>query len=446
MVNVDTVYKTVLYILNKEQRGYITPDEFNRLGAQVQLEIFEQYFEELNQQLRLPQTDSEYANRIKNLEEKIDVFKKYDDATYVGPHFTLPTDLHRLGTLIYNEKEIQGVNRNEYFLINKSPLVKPTESNPLYVLEGIGRPSAAPSLAYIYPDSIISGVEAYYIKAPRDPKWGYTVDTNNGAYIYDNSEEYALIAGWDMIGSITQNTTGATTGTSYTGVVGTDLNYTTSGYGEGAGITITVDSGSDVNAGTLGSSLLSSVTQNFSGATDTSYTNLIPGTTTGVLTSGSGTGLNLDLTVSGGVATALTINTLGTGFVAGDTITFTAGGGVFGSGPDMIITIGTGEVTSVVVDNTLIGTGFGVGDTITVDSSVFSGTSDLIITLRQSPISVSDLYTDTTAFSTDFELHPSEQTNIILNILMYSGVIIRDPQVVQTAARMVQQDEALEKQ
>ncbi len=446
MVNVDTVYKTVLYILNKEQRGYITPDEFNRLGTQVQLEIFEQYFEELNQQLRLPQTDSEYANRIKNLEEKIDVFKKYDDATYVGPHFTLPTDLHRLGTLIYNEKEIQGVNRNEYFLINKSPLVKPTESNPLYVLEGIGRPSAAPSLAYIYPDSIISGVEAYYIKAPRDPKWGYTVDTNNGAYIYDNSEEYALIAGWDMIGSITQNTTGATTGTSYTGVVGTDLNYTTSGYGEGAGITITVDSGSDVNAGTLGSSLLSSVTQNFSGATDTSYTNLIPGTTTGVLTSGSGTGLNLDLTVSGGVATALTINTLGTGFVAGDTITFTAGGGVFGSGPDMIITIGTGEVTSVVVDNTLIGTGFGVGDTITVDSSVFSGTSDLIITLRQSPISVSDLYTDTTAFSTDFELHPSEQTNIILNILMYSGVIIRDPQVVQTAARMVQQDEALEKQ
>jgi len=444
MVNVDTVYKTVLYILNKEQRGYITPDEFNRLGTQVQREIFEQYFEELNQHLRIPQTDSEYANRIKNLEEKIDVFKKYDDATYVGPHFTLPTDLHRLGTLIYNEKEIQGVNRNEYFLINKSPLVKPTESNPLYVLEGIGRPSAAPSLAYIYPDSIISGVEAYYIKAPRDPKWGYTVDTNNGAYIYDNSEEYALIAGWDMIGSVTQNPQQTISRGTYTGVVGTDLYYTTSGFGEGAEITITVDSGSDVNAGTLGSSLLSSVTQNFSGATNTSYTNQIPGTTPGVSTSGSGTGLSLDLTVSGGVATALTINTAGSGFVNGDTITFASG--TFGGSADMIVTVGTGEVTSVVVGGTQIGTGFESGDTITVDSSVFSGTSDLIITLRRSPISVSDLYTDTAAYSTDFELHPSEQTNIILNILMYSGVIIRDPQVVQTAARMVQQDEALEKQ
>ena len=185
MVNVDTVYKTVLYILNKEQRGYITPDEFNRLGTQVQLEIFEQYFEELNQQLRIPQTNNEYANRIKNLEDKIDVFKTSGVATYVGPHFTLPTNLHRLGTLIYNTKEIQGVNRNQYFLINKSPLTKPTESNPLYVLEGTGSPSAAPSLIYVYPDSIVSGVDVYYVKAPALPDWGYKVASPSGAYIYD---------------------------------------------------------------------------------------------------------------------------------------------------------------------------------------------------------------------------------------------------------------------
>lgn len=187
MVNIDTVYKTVLYILNKEQRGYITPDEFNRLGTQVQLEIFEQYFEELNQQLRMPQTNNEYANRIKNLEDKIDVFKTSGVATYVGPHFTLPTNLHRLGTLIYNAKEIQGVNRNDYFRINKSPLTKPTQSNPLYILEGTGSPSAAPSLIYVYPDSIVSGVDVYYVKAPALPVWGYTVASPSGAYIYDVS-------------------------------------------------------------------------------------------------------------------------------------------------------------------------------------------------------------------------------------------------------------------
>ena len=52
-INVDTVYKTVLLILNKEQRGYMTPDEFNKIGQQVQLEIFEKYFEDLNQIVEL---------------------------------------------------------------------------------------------------------------------------------------------------------------------------------------------------------------------------------------------------------------------------------------------------------------------------------------------------------------------------------------------------------
>ena len=45
-INVDTVYKTVLLILNQQQRGYMTPDEFNRVATQVQLEIFEDYFDE----------------------------------------------------------------------------------------------------------------------------------------------------------------------------------------------------------------------------------------------------------------------------------------------------------------------------------------------------------------------------------------------------------------
>jgi len=44
-INVNTVYQTVLLILNKEQRGYMTPDEFNKVSQQVQLEIFEKYFE-----------------------------------------------------------------------------------------------------------------------------------------------------------------------------------------------------------------------------------------------------------------------------------------------------------------------------------------------------------------------------------------------------------------
>lgn len=346
MVNVNTVYKTVLYILNKEQRGYITPDEFNTLGTQVQREIFEAYFEELNQQLRIPQNDSEYANRVANLEEKIDIFNTSNLCTYVNPHFTLPTDVHRIGSIkldgssVIPSIAIQKVNRAEYTLLNNSPLTKPTTSYPVYIGETTGAPSAAPSQIVVHPSSITSNVRCNYIKAPVDPRWGYSVGSL-GQYVYDSTT-----------------------------------------YGVGS-----------LN---LNSSLLTSISATFTGATNTSYTGLEPGVSTGVTTSGSGTGLKMSMTVVGGVTTILTV--------------------------------------------TDVGTGFSVGDQVEFNRVTFGGATNQVVTLT-----AADLNSGSTYGSTQFELHPTEQTNLILQILMYSGVVIRDPQIVQTAASMVQQDEVLEK-
>ena len=337
MVNVNTVYKTVLYILNKEQRGYVTPDEFNKLGIQVQREIFEQYFDELNQQLRVPQNSDEYADRVKNLEEKIDVFKKFGNCTYSNPHFSLPTDVHRLGILAYREKEIQKIDRRKYLLVNKSSLTTPTTSNPLYILEGTESPSAAPSKAFVYPNSITSGVTAYYVKAPIDPRWGYYVG-GLGQYVYDSTTYGAnLLNNGGSLSSILTNPTGI--------------------------------------------------------APDKTYTGL----TTTVAPVG-GSGAILSAVVSGGTVTSVTVTTPGSGY--------------------------------------------SVGDVITVSAAQFTGapTSDLDITLT-----AADFNSGSTYGSTQFELHPSEQTNIIMNILMYCGVIIRDPQIIQSAAQMIAQDEALEK-
>ena len=81
-INVDTVYKTVLLILNKEQRGLVTPDEFNKTATQVQLDIFEQYFDDLNQQLRVPQSDYDYSDRQMSIDEKISPFKTEGNCIY----------------------------------------------------------------------------------------------------------------------------------------------------------------------------------------------------------------------------------------------------------------------------------------------------------------------------------------------------------------------------
>jgi len=90
-VNVDIVYKTVLLILNQQQRGYMTPDEFNKVATQVQLTMFESYASDLNQQYRVAQNDTEYANRVKNIEEKLEHFQTIGAATFNTDHFVLPT-------------------------------------------------------------------------------------------------------------------------------------------------------------------------------------------------------------------------------------------------------------------------------------------------------------------------------------------------------------------
>ncbi len=67
-VSVNTVYQTVLYILNKEQRGYVTPAEFNSIADLVQKEIFQSYFPDGNQVNRQNQNntnnDTEFFNYV----------------------------------------------------------------------------------------------------------------------------------------------------------------------------------------------------------------------------------------------------------------------------------------------------------------------------------------------------------------------------------------------
>ena len=70
MINIDAVYQKVLSLANKEQRGYITPQDFNNYSDQAQKEIFEQYFYDLNQFIRVRSNAEEYSDIIHNLNEK----------------------------------------------------------------------------------------------------------------------------------------------------------------------------------------------------------------------------------------------------------------------------------------------------------------------------------------------------------------------------------------
>ena len=190
-INVNEVYQTVLFILNKEQRGYITPSEFNRIGTQVQLEIFEKYFEDLNQQLRVPETDNEYADRIKTLEDKIQIFETQQQLQFTGAGtFTAPTEIHRLGMVEYsglgvNPVQLQQMTQREFTDTIRSPLTVPSVRFPIFVRRG--------NLFNVQPQTITDNLFAYYIEKPIDIEWGW-LPGSQGQYLYDpnSSQDFLL--------------------------------------------------------------------------------------------------------------------------------------------------------------------------------------------------------------------------------------------------------------
>jgi hypothetical protein len=289
-INVNTVYKTVLLILNKEERGYVTPNEFNNIATQVQLEIFGNYHNDLNQQLRVPQTDTDYADRVASIDERLSIFKTEGPATYtptagtIPAHFSLPTtdiygntvDLFTLGTVSYKEQvELQRLQRMEFYNIQKSPLTKSTETYPTYLLEN--------DRLYVKPDTVTSQINVNFLRKPLDTRWGYFVGSV-GQLIYDST-----VYGASLIN------TGASTLTSSISTNPVNKNATTS-----------------------------------TGVTQSS-------------TSGSGAGLTVTITTLGvnGSAnvTSVDVTSAGTGYSPGDIITFSGtsfGGGV---GGDLVITL-----------------------------------------------------------------------------------------------------------
>ena len=170
MVNVDTVYQRVLALANKEQRGYITPQEFNLFANQAQMDIFEQYFYDLNQFLRVPGNNTEHADMVNILEEKIGLFEASATNIVYDGGAVIPSNVYRLSTVRYNNDGkhilINRVSEKELRMISLGPLTRPSKNNPVYVLKG--------SDIFFSPITP-AAFDITYIKKPITANWSYIV-------------------------------------------------------------------------------------------------------------------------------------------------------------------------------------------------------------------------------------------------------------------------------
>ena len=204
-VSVDTVYQKVLALANKEQRGYITPQEFNLFADHAQKEIFEQYFYDVNQFKRVPGNNTNYSDMINNLEEKISLFEIYDeDVNVVGDHgdinlaAKLP-NLYRLGMVRVNYdseprfRVAEEIQLKDLSIYGSSPLASWSKKRPVYTRYSTG---VQPDRLKVYPypssDSNVDQVKISYIKKPLTPKWGYVVINDKPLYNSSSSINFDL--------------------------------------------------------------------------------------------------------------------------------------------------------------------------------------------------------------------------------------------------------------
>ena len=218
MVSIDTVYQRVLALANKEQRGYITPQEFNLFANQAQMAIFEQYFYDIKQFGLQHGNDTEYSDMLDLLNKKLAPFQRTNTITGgVG----LPANMYRLGTVIYDEPgllnlpvEVEEVKENELLYMNLSPIAKPTAKRPVYTRTGVGT-------IQVHPTTIVDNLTCTYVTAPlrrfgTDAKWGYAVVNGQALYnvneatnfMLHQSEESSLVVNILELAGITLNKPG----------------------------------------------------------------------------------------------------------------------------------------------------------------------------------------------------------------------------------------------
>ncbi|MCP4255592.1 MAG: hypothetical protein GY775_19735 [Candidatus Scalindua sp.] len=145
---INSVRNTVLAVLNKNNYGYLSPQDFNLYCLQAQMDLFEDYFYNYNNWIvRQVQgtSGSGYADIVKGLEEVIDTFSvtapllNESTAQLNRSDYTLPTfalngsDYYLLSKiLVYQTIRTQGTNTGTSGGGNRL-----TDANATFITNGI---------------------------------------------------------------------------------------------------------------------------------------------------------------------------------------------------------------------------------------------------------------------------------------------------------------------
>ena len=207
MASVREVYNTLKDIANKDERGFITPEQFNSIAPTAQLIVFNSMFSDLTklESYRKRNIDSARdKSQLKQIKEDMSIFSKKQVIPKTGQVFNKPDDYAKAISLTTSGAQLLGVtttvtidiiyDEEKLNYVLQSDLSKPSESAPIaFLAEEI----------HVYP-SMINKVIFRYYKQPEGllattgartasmPKFGFTVVNNKEVYNAATSVDFEL--------------------------------------------------------------------------------------------------------------------------------------------------------------------------------------------------------------------------------------------------------------
>lgn len=181
---INEVRNLVLYLANKQNNGYITPDEFNSFSNQVQLDIQKEIFDDRIIAINRSNSGAQgngYSDIATLKDEIIDIFTEIDTPlTNVSANtFSYPADMYRMTTVTYNGRVLDRISAPKLALMLTSEKTAPNAIFPAYVQKG--------NNILVYPTTITSGVKATYVRYPATPKWTYVVLPGTDAPLFNQA-------------------------------------------------------------------------------------------------------------------------------------------------------------------------------------------------------------------------------------------------------------------
>lgn len=176
-MTVDFVYNLMQFLINKNQDGYLSPEQFNIIINQAQNSYMDYMLGEFQQyQYKQAQPRVEYSQNQNTRQRLTPIIYGYNlnvDSTGFSPY---PGNFQQVDAMwsMYGFSRIRYVEQERlYSTVNSS--IDPVATNPIYLIEDNG--------FRFYP--ITTGqAKLSYVRTPNTIIWGYTLDAN-GRPVYD---------------------------------------------------------------------------------------------------------------------------------------------------------------------------------------------------------------------------------------------------------------------